>query len=145
FQWCAMDPLDEVRRKQALLAREAKARRLPLRLHEADGSWLEAILARGDRRVGEAISLAYALGARFDSWQDALRLDLWREAFARLGLDTAPFLGTLPMTARLPWDHIDVGLAEGFLAREYRRALANRLSPPCGKVAGTFVHPASVA
>jgi radical SAM-linked protein len=46
----------------------------------------------------------------------------------------------MPVTARLPWSHLDVGLEDGFLAREYRKALASRLSPPCGKVAGTFVH-----
>jgi hypothetical protein len=50
------------------------------------------------------------------------------------------FLGTIPVHARLPWDHIDVGLEDGFLLREYRKALKNRLSPPCGKVAGAFVH-----
>jgi radical SAM-linked protein len=49
-------------------------------------------------------------------------------------------LGTIPVTARVPWDHVDVGLEEGFLAREYRKALGDQLSPPCGKVAGTFVH-----
>src|SRR5207244_1416925 len=43
-------------------------------------------------------------------------------------------------TAVLPWSHIDVGLEDGFLAREYRKALQNRLSPPCGKVAGAFIH-----
>lgn len=48
------------------------------------------------------------------------------------------------MTARLPWSHIDIGLEDGFLAREYRKALQSRLSPPCGKVAGAFVHHATV-
>ena len=46
----------------------------------------------------------------------------------------------LPVGGRLPWDHIDVGLAPGFLAREYRRALAGRLSPPCGKAVARFVN-----
>jgi radical SAM-linked protein len=55
-------------------------------------------------------------------------------------MDPTAHLGTLPVTARLPWDHIDVGLEDGFLAREYRKALGNRLSLPCGKVAGAFVH-----
>src|SRR5690606_39175735 len=64
----------------------------------------------------------------------------WADAFEACGVDPAIFLGTLPLTARLPWDHIDVGLEEGFLAREYRKALTNRLSPPCGKAAGMFVH-----
>jgi radical SAM-linked protein len=53
-------------------------------------------------------------------------------------------LGTIPVTARLPWDHFDIGLEDGFLAREYRKALASRLSPPCGKVKGMFIHHTNV-
>ncbi|HEX7668624.1 MAG TPA: TIGR03936 family radical SAM-associated protein, partial [Polyangiaceae bacterium] len=68
------------------------------------------------------------------------RLDVWQEALSHFEIDTSRFLGTIPVTARLPWDHIDVGLEDGFLAREYRKALASRLSPPCGKVKGMFVH-----
>jgi hypothetical protein len=55
-------------------------------------------------------------------------------------VDVPAALGTIPVTARLPWDHLDVGLEDGFLLREYRKALANRLSPPCGKVGGQFIH-----
>src|SRR5688500_9883995 len=54
------------------------------------------------------------------------------------------YLGTIPVSARLPWDHLDIGLEDGFLAREYRKALHDRLSPPCGKVAGTFIHHTNV-
>ena len=61
------------------------------------------------------------------------------------GIDPEAMLQTLPVDAQLPWDHIDVGLEDGFLAREYRKALKDRLSPPCGKVAGTFVHHTNVA
>ena len=65
---------------------------------------------------------------------------MWEAAFRELDVDIAKFLGTIPVTARLPWDHISVGLEDGFLAREYRKALKSRLSLPCGKVAGMFVH-----
>jgi radical SAM family uncharacterized protein/radical SAM-linked protein len=145
FQWCAMDPLSEVERKQLLL-REAtrKVRGLNLRLHDATTSVLEGILARGDRRLGDVIERAYLGGARFDSWDDQFRLDLWQEALEHFGIQQSVYLGTIPVTARVPWDHLDIGLEHGFLAREYRRALQNRLSPPCGKVAGTFVHPTNV-
>jgi radical SAM-linked protein len=62
------------------------------------------------------------------------------EAFDHYGIDTGRYLGTLPVTSKLPWDHIDVGLEPGFLAKEYKKALKNRLSPPCGKAVGQFVH-----
>jgi radical SAM-linked protein len=79
-------------------------------------------------------------GARFDSWEERLDHGAWARAFEETGIDPARFLGTIPVTARLPWDHLDVGLEDGFLVREYRKALANRLSPPCGKAVGDFVH-----
>jgi radical SAM family uncharacterized protein/radical SAM-linked protein len=140
FQWAAMDSLDAIGRKQALLKQRVRPhRQVDLRTHDADGSVLEGIVARGDRRLADVIEDAWNKGARFDSWDDQLNLEAWRSALDRYDVDEAKYLGTLPVTAQLPWSHIDVGLEEGFLAREYRRALQDRLSPPCGKVAGRYV------
>jgi radical SAM family uncharacterized protein/radical SAM-linked protein len=141
FQWAAMDGLAEIDRKHAMLKEEVRGcREVKLRTHDASGSVLEGIFARGDRRLADVIELAWRHGARFDSWDERLDLDVWRRALTEHGVDTARYLGTLPVTARLPWSHIDVGLEDGFLAREYRQALQDRLSPPCGKVAGAFLH-----
>jgi radical SAM family uncharacterized protein/radical SAM-linked protein len=141
FQWCAQDSLVEVRRKQALLRDAARrVKGLALRLHDSTTSVLEGILARGDRRLAAVIEEAYLGGARFDSWDDHLKLELWQNAIERHRIPVELFLGTIAVTARLPWDHYDIGLEAGFLAREYRKALAGRLSPPCGKVAGAFIH-----
>ncbi len=140
FQWCAMDGRDLVREKQQWLWQEAKRSRVKLRMHESKGSWLEGVLSRGDRTLADVIESAWRRGARFDSWEECLALDAWDEALDEHGVDPSIFLSTLPVTARLPWDHIDVGLEEGFLAREYRKALSNRLSPPCGKAVGMHVH-----
>ena len=140
FQWCAMDPLELVREKQSLLRSAARQAKLDLKMHSSDESVLEAIFARGDRRLGDVIERAWRAGARFDSWEEHVRLDIWKEAIAHYEIDTARYLGTIPVDARLPWDHLDVGLEDGFLAREYRKALRSRLSPPCGKAAGMFVH-----
>jgi radical SAM family uncharacterized protein/radical SAM-linked protein len=140
FQWCAMDPIELVREKQSWLREEARSNKVDLRVHDSTASWLEGVFARGDRRLSSVLLRAYELGCRFDSWDEHQRLELWQQAFDEHGIDVGPFLGTLPVTARLPWDHIDVGLEDGFLLREYRKALKSRLSPPCGKVAGTFVH-----
>lgn len=140
FQWCAMDDHPTIVRKQQLLKSTARNTGIKLRMHDSEGSWLEGVLARGDRSLANMIEDAYRNGARFDSWQDCLKLDVWQAAVAKFNVQTGIYLGTIPVDARLPWDHIDVGLEEGFLAREYRKALKNRLSPPCGKVAGTFVH-----
>jgi len=144
FQWCAMDTPEMVEQKQRWLGEEARAAGVDLRVHDCQTSWLEAVFARGDRSLAPVLERAYRAGARFDSWEDQKRMDLWEEAFRAEGVDPAKYLGTIPVTARLPWDHIDVGLEEGFLAREYRKALKSRLSPPCGKMAGAFVHPTNV-
>ncbi len=141
FQWCAQDTMPETQRKQQMLRHEArKVRGLDLRVHDSETSVLEGILARGDRRLSDVIERAYHEGARMDSWEEHVKLDTWREATQFYGLDVEQFLGTIPVTAKLPWDHFDIGLEEGFLAREYRKALASRPSPPCGKVVGQFIH-----
>jgi radical SAM family uncharacterized protein/radical SAM-linked protein len=140
FQWCAMDMPDVVRLKQKWLEEEARRASVELRVHDGDTSWLEGVFARGDRSLASVLERAYRAGARFDSWEDQKRMDLWEQAFRDEGIETAKYLGTIPVSARLPWDHVDVGLEDGFLLREYRKALGNRLSLPCGKVAGAFVH-----
>ncbi len=145
FQWAAMDSLGEVSRKQQVLRETARPfRAVKLRTHDADASVLEGIFARGDRDLGDVLERAYRNGARFDSWDEELKLDVWEEALTHFAIDRGKYLGTLPISAKLPWDHIDVGLEEGFLAKEYRKSLANRLSPPCGKAAGAFLHATNV-
>jgi radical SAM family uncharacterized protein/radical SAM-linked protein len=146
FQWCAMDAPDTIVHKQELLRSAARGvRGLKLRMHDSTASTLEGVLARGDRRLAPVIERAFLRGARFDSWDDRLDIELWREAFDHFGVDMTPFLGTIPVDARVPWDHFDVGLERGFLAREYRKALKSRLSPPCGKAAGMFIHHTNTA
>jgi radical SAM family uncharacterized protein/radical SAM-linked protein len=145
FQWCAMDGKDQVATKKRWLREEADALGVKLKMHSTDGSWLEGVLARGDRTLGDVIEHAYRCGARFDSWEERLVWDAWASAFEATGVDATRFLGTIPVAARLPWDHIHVGLEDGFLLREYRKAVKSRLSPPCGKVAGAFVHATNLA
>jgi len=118
---------------------------LTLRLHDSTTSILEGVLARGDRRLANVIEDVYLGGGRFDSWEEHLRIDLWQAALERHRIPVEHFLGTIPTSSRLPWDHFDIGLEEGFLLREYRKALAGRASPPCGKVAGYFIHATNVA
>jgi radical SAM family uncharacterized protein/radical SAM-linked protein len=145
FQWCAMDTLDMIEQKQQILRDTARSLRIDLKTHDARESVLEGVFARGDRRLADSIEEAFRNGARFDSWEEHLKLDVWQRAFEKFQVDTGRYLGTFPVNGRLPWDHIDIGLEDGFLAREYRRALQNRLSPPCGKAAGMFVHHTNVA
>ncbi|MBC8133975.1 MAG: TIGR03960 family B12-binding radical SAM protein, partial [Deltaproteobacteria bacterium] len=149
FQWAAMDSEAETARKQGLLAQVAQKLRVDLKMHENYQSHLEAIFSRGDRAVADILERAFRLGCRFDSWDEQLRMDLWDQAIdetlAASGLDLGRYLGTIPVTAHLPWDHIDIDLEGDFLLKEYRKALKDRLSPPCGKPFKKLLHPSSVA
>jgi radical SAM family uncharacterized protein/radical SAM-linked protein len=141
FQWFGMDTLDEIRRKQALIRDAARNQPgLVLRFHDAEASVLEAVLARGDRRLGAVLERAVDRGAQFDSWEDQLQREVWAEAFAHHGIDPGAYLEALPETARAPWDHFDLGVERSFLLREYRRALRAAASPPCGKALGQMMH-----
>ena len=149
FQWCAQDAMADIERKQALLAERAREDGFRLRTHDRRVSHLEGILARGDIRTARLVEIGFRLGARFDGWDEQLRWDLWEAAFARweseTGVTREDYLGTIPVDGRLPWEHVDVGLADGFLLREYRRALRDRASPPCGKPVSMQVHHTNAA
>ncbi len=147
LQWCAQDSEAEILRKQALLRATVPSRDRNLRLkhHDHGISFVEGVLARGDRRLADVVEAVWRDGARFDGWEEVFDLDRWHRALDAHGVAVAAYTGTRPISARLPWDHLDVGLEDGFLLGEYRKALAGRASPPCGKVAGMLVHHASLA
>ena len=145
FQWAAMISAEEIKRKQQLLWQYAQRYGLTFRRHHAQESYLEGLLARGDRRYAAAIYHAYQAGARFDSWQETFSFAIWEETFRVLQLDPASILGTWRVDARTPWDHIDVGVTKEFLRQEWQKALRGSLSPPCGKPALLQVHPSSLA
>jgi radical SAM family uncharacterized protein/radical SAM-linked protein len=149
FQWAAMDTTAETERKQTLLGDLARKLHVDLKTHENHQSHIEGIFSRGDRAVADLLEAAFRLGCRFDGWDDVLRVDLWdraiEETAVRTGLEVQRYLGTIPVTARVPWDHIDIGLEDDFLLKEYRKALKDRLSPPCGKPFKQLLHPSSVA
>lgn len=148
FQWCGQDSHEEIRRKQALLRQTAgrfgrKKGGDPgfrLKHHDSGISFIEGILARGDRRLSDVIEAVWREGARFDGWDEVFDLERWQRVLAEQEVDVAAYLGTRPISARLPWDHLDVGLEDGFLLGEYRKAMKGRASPPCGKVAGQLIH-----
>jgi radical SAM family uncharacterized protein/radical SAM-linked protein len=144
FQWCAQDSIEEVKRKQNMLRSHLHQRGSKLKMHDRGVSWVEGVMSRGDRRIADTIELAWKRGARFDSWSECFDLLRWGEVFQECGVVVEDYLGTRPVTARLPWDHIDVGLDEGFLLAEYRKAVKSRLSPPCGKVRGHLIHHSNV-
>ncbi|AUX26900.1 B12-binding domain/radical SAM domain-containing protein [Sorangium cellulosum] len=132
FQWMAFDP-DDIERRAGWLREEADALGVDVRIWSGRSAWVEAALARGDRRLAQVIEQAYRLGCRFDVWPNQRRVELWERAFEVCGLPASRYLAARSVGEPTPWDYADVGLVDGFLEREYRRAMLGAPSPPCGK------------
>ena len=100
--------------------------------HEPDLSRLEAVFARGDRRLAPIIEKAVELGARLDGWDEYFRYDLWLDAFAACRVDPDWYtIRGFSEDEILPWDHINVGVSKKFLARERVRAYDETVTPDC--------------
>ncbi len=134
FQWLGVDDSETLRQKQRYLRGKIdRYQRLRFKWHDVEHSWLEAIFSRGDRRLGRAIELAYQRGARFDAWTDQIDLDIRRQAFDELGIEPEIWMKDVPLTAALPWDHLDSLVKKEWLIQEFKRALKGRFSPACEK------------
>jgi len=124
FQWEAQDSCDEIVRKQRLLRDSINSRKIKYNWHDAKASRLEAVFARGDRRLGRVLEAAYRTGARFDGWDECFDFARWERAFADCGLDMDFYACRVRDPGELlPWDHLDMGVSKAFLLRERRRAI----------------------
>lgn len=132
FQWRAQASPSELERKLRLLREATRMPGVRLSWDDPAESQLEAALARGDRRLAPVIHEAWKAGARFDSWQECQRWDVWRSAFEKTGVDPAEFAGRRRAYGEvLPWDHIDSGVTKTYLKQEDERTLIEELTPDC--------------
>lgn len=123
FQWVGQNSREEIFSKQMFLKEQIKNRYVSYNWHDSSLSVLEGVVARGDRRLSEAIKRAYELGARFDSWHEHFRPDIWQKAFEETGINP-DFYNTRERSYAeiLPWDFIDVGVSKAFLINESEKA-----------------------
>jgi radical SAM family uncharacterized protein len=120
FQWEPMDTMDSINAKLALLKREMRASGLRLRWNDPQESLFEAYLSRGDRRVAEAVELAWRNGARFDAWMDRFQWRAWQDAFETLGLKMDFYTHRRRRIDEIfPWEHIDIAVTRRFLTQDY--------------------------
>jgi radical SAM family uncharacterized protein len=132
FQWAAQDDAASLKAKQELLQRGLQHKGTRLSWNEPEVSLLEAVLSRGDRRLGKVILKAWQAGCCFDSWSEQFRNDLWLQAFAEAGLDMAFYAGRERSTDEaLPWGHIDTGVSIDFLKEELRKTRDGLQTPDC--------------
>ncbi len=132
WQWHVQDSVEEVRRKQSLIRRHIGDKGVLFRYHNPESSHLEAVLSLGDRRLADAIELAWRKGAKFDSWDEYFKYDLWMEAFAESGID--PYFIANRQKAyeeALPWDHIDCGVTKAYNKKEDRLSREGTFTADC--------------
>ena len=132
FQWVAQESELKLQAKHELLKQGLRRKGIRLSWQDTKVSLLEAILSRGDRRLGRVIYRAWQLGARFDGWSERFNYEIWLRAFSEAGLEPDFYAERQrPLDEPLPWSHIDVGLHPAFLEREYQRALKGEETPDC--------------
>lgn len=132
FQWEPQISLEQIRGRVNLL-RElfASERRLTLRWHEPEMSFLEGVFARGGRELAPVVEAGWRKGALFCSWIDRFDLAPWLEVFAEAGLEPARWLEARDPDKPLPWDHLSCGVSPAYLRLERRRALEGTVTGDC--------------
>ena len=132
FQWEKQTSPEEYLRRVHLLQSCLTARGVDYRYHESDLSRLEAVLARGDRRLSKVLLRAHELGCKLDGWDEYFRYDLWMQGFSDCGVD--PEFYTTRGFAEdeiLPWQTIDIGVSKEFFLRERALAYESVTTPDC--------------
>ena len=132
FQWFGQDTMDTLKEKQHALKGGVHSRRISVSYHGAQTSFLEAVFARGDRRLCAVMEKAREFGLRFDGWDDCFDFDKWMEAFEACGLDPAFYANRhREFDEVFPWDHLDYGVKKEFFIEECKRAYQNLTTPNC--------------
>lgn len=132
FQWEKQITPEEYLRRCKLLKSHFYSKSIEYDYHSPELSRLEAVFARGDRRLGDVIEWAVEHGAKLDGWDEYFRNDIWLDAFAACGVDMDHYtLRGFAEDEILPWDTIDVGVSKDFLKRERQQAYASTVTPDC--------------
>ncbi len=134
FQWEPMDDISVLNEKQYHLKDliRKRTRNIRYNYHDPEISHMEAVLSRGDRRLGKVIHTAWKLGAKFDGWDEHFSFERWQRAFEENGLDSAFYANRRrDFSEVLPWDHIDTGVSKAFLVRECKKAYEGDLTRNC--------------
>ena len=132
FQWEAQISREEYLRRVNLLRASINSRNVVYNWHDADTSVVEAVLSRGDRRLGPVLEEVWRNGGRLEAWTDYFRFDRWMDALDKHGLSAAFYAEReRSVDEILPWDMIDVGVRKAHLIHERELCYESTLSPDC--------------
>ena len=137
FQWVGQDGMDSLKRKLGYLHKKFNNnRRVNMKWHKAEMSFMEGVFARGDRRLGRVLETAHEMGCKFDGWTERFDFNKWVEAFNRCGVNPEFYANrSINKDEVLPWGHIRTGISEKFLYKEFEMSLNHPL-PPFNKEGG---------
>jgi radical SAM family uncharacterized protein len=132
FQWEAQEGRESLSEKIRYLKNKLNWRNVSFSYPDIDRIYLEAVFARGDRRLGEVLEKAHSLGCKFDAWREHFNFEAWQRAFREIGLDMAFYVNrTRQEDEILPWDHISCGVKKEYLLKEKEKALRGETTPDC--------------
>ncbi|MDP4182771.1 MAG: TIGR03960 family B12-binding radical SAM protein [Bacillota bacterium] len=132
FQWEPQDSIEMLRDKQKALKNKIKSKFISYNWHDSKLSLLEAVFARGDRRLCQVLVRAWEKGCKFDAWGEHFKFNEWMEAFSECGIDPHFYANRKRnFDEVLPWDHIDIGVSKKFLIKEAEKANAAELTSNC--------------
>ncbi len=132
FQWEAQDSRETLREKQAYLRQKLRRPGIRFNYHDVETSFLEAVFARGDRRLARVLERAVDMGCRFDGWDEHFKPEVWEQAFKECGIDPHAYANAeLSVDAPLPWDHLSPAVKKRFLINERKAAYGERTTDDC--------------
>ena len=134
FQFCPQDTKEMLEAKQKHLLESVHSKKIKVNYHASDTSYLEAVFAKGDRRLAPVILDAYQHGCYFDGWEEHFKYADWLEAFDRAGLDPKFYSRrVIGLDEVTPWSHLDYGVSHEYLVREYKKAMEGVTTRPCNR------------
>jgi radical SAM family uncharacterized protein len=132
FQWENMVDAKTLEEKYRSITRTVRHRDVKISWRESELCMLEALLARGDRRISRVILAAWKKGARFDGWSSELKRDAWASALRECGMDLSRITDFVYAPEDpLPWDHIDTGVKKSYLRKELKRSRSAEFTADC--------------
>ena len=132
FQWEPQITREEYERRVQLLRENMTTKTVTYNWHDGQISFIEAVLARGDRRLGNVLETVWRKGGHLDAWEEYFSLERWQEAFAECGVDPAFYAyRRREKDEIMPWDMISSGVTREYLWREHENAVAGVTTPDC--------------
>ena len=132
FQWHGQDTVDEFNRKIYMVKDSIRDNKVGFNYHDSDLSYLEAIFARGDRKLSKALIRAWEKGCKYDGWSEYFKYSKWLEALEETNIDGSFYANRFRSAEEvLPWDFINTGVSKSYLINEYKKAMSAETTNDC--------------